>query len=610
MVENELTVLDHSNTLKAKLLQPFSKKTIFRADIIAGITVGLVLIPQSLAYAQLAGLPPHYGLYASLLPPFLAALFGSSGQLSTGPVAVLSVLALSAISPIKPIGSNDYISLVILLALFLGFFQLLLGVFKLGGLASFLSHPVTYAFTNASALIIASTQLSNFFGVSVPTQPRHYQTIISVIEKTATSIHWPTVIVGCITLTWMIVLKRLNKNLPYILLTTIVISFLVAYFHYPVATIGSVPSGLPKFTMPKFSSVPFDQLLLPVITMSLIGFTQTISIAQAIAIKTKDHLDPNKELIGQGISNMVGAFNQGYPVAGSFPRTALNYQAGGKTWFASFITSCTVFVTLLFFTQLLAFLPKVVLASIIMLSVSSLLDFSKVKVIMSVSRYDGTTALITFFGTLYFAPNLEKGLLLGIAFSLGHFVLRNTRPKVAFLSLYKDGFLHDYRLFNLEQCKNIAVVRLDAPLFFANATYFENEIIKYLSEHPYITHIIFSANGINDIDSTGEELLESFVDTLKQSKKHVSFAVVKYQVMEIFKKTGLYESIGARNFYPTTSQALHDVIKKLNDLNSHIDRNFCPLIKYITVPIEEFHHQRSRRERVAYYYQKLLKNAS
>ncbi len=598
--------LPGNTSFLAKVYRPFLHKVTLRADIIAGITVGLVLIPQSLAYAQLAGLPPHYGLYAALLPPFLAALFGSSAQLATGPVAVLSLLALSAVSPISPLGSNEYISNIVLLACLLGLFQILLGTLKLGGLVSFLSHPVIYAFTNAAALIIATTQLSAFFGISVPNQEHHYQTIIALFQKAITAIHWQTFILGCIAVAWMLILRKINRNIPYVLITVVVLSVIVQFLNYPVALVGTIPNGLPIIGIPRFDSGVLGHLIIPVITMSLIGFTESVSVAQAIALKTKERLDPNKELIGQGIANAVGSFSLSYPVSGSFSRTALNYQAGAKTWLSSFFTSFMVLITLLFFTPLLYYLPKVVLAAIIIISVSTLIDFSKIKPIISVSLYDGIAAILTFFGTLYFAPDLEKGLLLGIVFSIGHFVFRSTRPKVAFLSMYKDGFLHDYKLYNLDQCENIAVVRLDAPLFFANATFFENEIIRYLSQHPHVTHIIFSANGINEIDATGEELLAGFIETLRVTRKKIFFSTVKSQVVEIFKKTGLYEVIGAKNFYPTTLQALKSVLKQINESHKHMDDANCPLTKYIYVPVDELHYQRTRRERLAFVYNKLF----
>jgi SulP family sulfate permease len=598
------------NSLKeASFFLPWTKdvkRDTIKADLIAGITVALVLIPQSLAYAQLAGLPPHYGLYASFIPPIIASFFGSSNQLSTGPVAVLSLMTQSALSPIATAGSQEYILYAILMALSLGIFQLLLGIFKLGEFVSFLSHPVIYGFTNAAAIIIATTQLSKFFGVTTGRFEHHYQSIIAAFTAAGNYTHWPTLVMGIFALINMYAFRKLNSKIPYILIIVVVTSLFSRFLNFNGEIIGSIPEGIANFSVPTLNLSIISKLFFAVVAMSLIGFTEAVSIAQAIAIKTKQRLDPNRELIGQGLANITGSFNQSYPVAGSFSRTAINFQAGAKSPLSSFFASGVILITLLFFTQFLYYLPQVVLAAIIMLSVGSLIDFRKIKTIWYTSRYDGIAAILTFVGTLYFAPDLEKGVLIGIVFSVAHYVYRTTHPRVAFLSKYKDDSLHDAKDFHLDRCENIAVIRLDAPLLFANAAYFENEIIKDLAQHKHISDMLFVASGINEIDATGEEMLSTLFQSLKKADKDVYFANVKAPVMNILRKTNLSKKIGKDHFFSTTKEAVKFLLRHVKHMHRHLDEKECPLNKYVRFTPEEEKVRSDRKQTILYFYKKIL----
>lgn len=578
-----------------------------RADLVAGITVAMVLIPHSLANAQLAGLPPHYGLYAALLPPVVASFFGSSRHLSTGPVALLSLMTLATLSPFYAVGSDDFISYAILLALLLGLFQFSLGFLKLGAFVSFLSHPVIYGFTNAAALIIATTQLPNLFGITSGQSEKHLHMVFEVLSSVSSSTHLVTFIMGIMALISMFILRKVNRKIPYILVVVVSTTLASWKFEYSGAIVGHIPTGLAQFSLPNINFSILSRLSIAVITMTLIGFTEAISVAQAIAIKTKQKLDPNKELIGQGLANIIGSFNQGYPVSGSFARTAVNFQAGAKSWKASLFASLTILITLLFFTQLLYYLPLAVLAAVIVVSVSNLIDISKIKDIWLTNRYDGIAAVLTFFGTLYYAPDLEKGVIIGVVFSVAHYIYRSTHPRIAFLSMYKDRALHDAKKFHLERCKNISVIRFDAPLFFANAKFFENEIIKDLSEHKNITHIVIDASGINEIDATGEEMLRSFIEALEASNKKIYFSQVKAPVLDIMKKTNLYELIGEQNFFGSTKEAIQFLQKTIH---KHEDQLKCPLIKYVHVPYTDIHTMHNRWSNILYFLKVLRINGN
>lgn len=585
-------------------LEEISRAT-FKLDLIAGITVALILVPQSLAYAQLAGLPPVYGLYASLLPPIIAALFGSSPQLSTGPVAVVSLMTAAAIAPLAAIGSSEYFMYAALLALMVGSLQFALGIFKLGELVSFLSHPVVYGFTNAAAIIIATTQLPSLFGVLATSHEHHYENVIATIQAAASGAHLPTVLFAIAALAAVIALKKLAPKLPAALIVVVASAVIAWLIDFSGALVGSVPSGIPSMQLPSINREAFGHLLVAAITIAIIGFTEGVSIAQAVAVKLKQRLDPNRELAGQGLANIASAITQGYPVAGSFSRTAVNFQAGAATWLSSAVTAFAVLITLLFFTSLLFYIPKAVLAVLIVVAVAGLIDFKRFALLWRSSRYDGIAALLTFAGTLYFAPHLDLGIALGVVFSLGHFVYRNTHPRVVFLSRYKDRYYHDAVAYNLDHCQNIAVVRLDAPLFFANASYFETSIIQYLADNKRIKYVLLVASGINEIDATGEEMLQGLVESLRKSKKELYFANAKIQVTEMLKRVGLWEEIGADHFLPTTKEAVQHLLRKLEKSHAHADSEHCPLRKYMQLPTAHLEQQRHMRDRIAYAYKKL-----
>jgi len=590
-------------------LPNLGKKPVFlKNDFVAGITVALILIPQSLAYAQLAGLPAQYGLYAALIPPVIAAFFGSSKQLATGPVAVLSLMTASSLTVFYTPGSPDYISAAILLALLLGIFQLGLGMIKFGGLISFLSHPVIYGFTNAAAIIIATTQLSKLFGVNVPSSEHHYETVFAVLQEASKNGELLTLLLGLWSIYALYTLKKLNKKLPIVLIVVISSTLLSQLMGYSGALIGEVPKGLPSFAIPVWDTEVIFGLIPTIITMGIIGFTEAVSIAQAISVKTKDLINPNKELIGQGIGNILGSFFFSYPTAGSFSRSAVNFQAGAKTALSSFFTSFTVLLTLLFFTDLLYFIPQVTLAGVIIYSVSGLIDLKKIRHIWNANPYDGIAAVITFFSTIYFAPHLDKGIMFGVIFSIGYYLYRSMHPRVVFLSKYKDGALHDATKFSMDRCENIAVVRLDAPLFFANAKFFEEEIVNDLASNKGIKDILIIGTGINQLDATGEEMLKSLFENLRPTKKTLYFSDLKAPILQLLKNTGLYNEIHPDHFFSKSDDAIRYVVNILEKAGLHTDTEKCPLKKYVKRHEAEEVSIGDKRETIAYFYHKLRLN--
>ena len=532
---------------------------VLKADIIAGITVALVLIPQSMAYAQLAGLPPYYGLYASFLPGMVAAIFGSSRQLATGPVAVVSLLTASALEPIASAGSESYLAYAIILALFVGVFQLLLGLLKLGVLVNFLSHPVVIGFTNAAAIIIATSQISKIFGVTVEKAPHHYETVWRILEAAVDRTHMPTLAMGILSLAILIVFKRFLPKWPNVLIAVAVATIISWLFDFQAkggAVIGSIPDGLPGFSLPDAKWSEISGLMGTAIAIGLIGFMEAISIAKAMAARTQQKLDPNQELVGQGISNLVSGVFQGYAVSGSFSRSAVNINAGAMTGFSSIVTGTVVGITLLWLTPLLFHLPQATLASVIVMAVANLVKIEPIKYAWKVQKHDGVVAVVTFLLTLILAPHLENGIIVGVMLSLGLFLHRTMRPRIAILSRHEDGTLRDAKEHDLELCPHIAVIRFDMSLYFANTGYFEDTILEHVALHPEMRYIIIDAESINHIDATGEEMLHSLATALDEIGVEFLFARTKLQVLAVFIRTGFVQTLGEDHFHRTRTEAM------------------------------------------------------
>ena len=686
-----------------------------RADIIAGVTVALVLIPQSMAYAQLAGLPAFYGLYAAFLPPIVAVAFGSSHQLATGPVAIVSLLTAAALEPIAVAGSEMYVVYAVLLALMVGIFQILLGMLRMGALVNFLSHSVVVGFTNAAAIIIATSQLGKLFGVTVEKAPHHYQTVWNTILAT-TDTHWPTLVLGILAFAIILVLRRINPRIPNVLVAvaiTTLISWAMGFENkqeitasqlgsvsvhklideeldylqqiastgkqlraaenswltikkedganterslsalhevdrlklklqglknakktvtreikslrlqrvtagkgngdryyllndipaeiandptYTIidhevwrvlsvddqgtllinaggAVVGNIPPGLPDFRLPGFSFDVFLQLLGSAIAISLIGFMEAISIAKAMAARTRQRLDANQELIGQGLANTVGSLFQSYPVSGSFSRSAVNIEAGAVTGLSSVVTGLMVLITLLLFTPLLYHLPQATLAAVIMVAVVGLVSARAFKRVWQVQRNDGLVAGITFVLTLLLAPHLEQAIIVGVLLSLGIYLYRTMKPRVAVLARHPDGSLRDAEVHGLTTCENITVIRFDGSLYFANTSYFEDKVMLKLAIKPDLKYVIVDAEGMNQLDATGEEMLVQLTERLSSAGIEVLFARVKRQIVDVLVRAGFIKQFGERRFFRRAEHALEYAWEKLGE--NHKDT--CPL---------------------------------
>jgi SulP family sulfate permease len=563
---------------------------ILRADIIAGITVALVLIPQSMAYATLAGLPEVYGLYIAFVPVFIAALWGSSRQLGTGPVAVVSTMVATMLTPIVitmlgPEYSQEeflalYIPTVMFLTLLVGLVQLALGLLRLGAIVNFLSHPVIVGFTNAAAIFIGLTQISKIFGVEMPGGASdHFLSvrILGVLENLGDT-HIPTLIMGVSAFAIMILLKWFAPRVPGVLVAvvaTTLVSYQIGFEEMGGAVVGTIPEGLPSFAVPAFNIEVLSQLLIGAIIIAMVGFMEAISIAKAMAAKSKDRINPNQELVGQGMANIAGSFFQSYPASGSFSRSAVNFNAGAKTGFSSVVTAIIVFITLLFLTPLLYHLPKAALAAVVIMAVFGLINFSSIKHIWVANKHDGIAAMVTFVVTIGSAPKLDHGIVFGAVLAVVLYLYRSMRPRVAVLGRYKDGKLRDVKINkDAPTDDNIVAVRFDGSLYFANVSFFEEAMLKAVSQYPDAKFLLVVGDAINQIDASGEEVLHHLVERLEDSGVTVVFSGLKRQILDVLKATHLYELIGEQNIFIDEDLALDEIYHRLElDATGEV----CPL---------------------------------
>lgn len=543
--------LKHRFTPFADWIGELKDVNVLKSDAIAGLTVALVLVPQSMAYAQLAGLPAYVGLYASFLPVIFASVFGSSMQLATGPVAIVSLLTAASLEPIATLNPDGYLAYAAILAFMVGLFQLSLGVLRLGVLVDFLSHPVVVGFTNAAALIIASSQLGKIFGIETRKGDHHYETVWHLLQDIP-STHLATLMMGILSIILLVLLKKLAPKLPNVLITVVICILLSYYLDYDGkggSVIGFIPDGLPGFKVPDVQFNQVVNLIVSAAIIALLGFVEAISVAKAIASETRQRLSANQELVGQGISNIVASAFQAYPVSGSFSRSAVNFDADARTGFSSIVAGIIVGITLLFLTPLLFHLPQATLAAVIMVAVFNLVKIEPVVHAWKVHRHDGFVAVAVFFTTLFFAPHLEKGIMTGVLLSLGLFLYRTMTPRFVEVGRHEDGSLRSADLFQLVTSDTVSVFRYDGDLYFANAGYLEGKILNNLAKKPELKVMILDFESVDLVDSTGEETLTRVVERLEAAGIELYIARAKRSMIDAFTRSGLMDRIGKDRFF-------------------------------------------------------------
>jgi len=539
---------------------PNYKKKNLSGDLSAGITVGVMLIPQGMAYAMLAGLKPIYGLYAATVPLILYAIFGTSRQLAVGPVAVVSLLIASGVGALAEIGSDSFLGMAILLSLMIGVFQLIMGVFKVGFIVNFLSHPVLSGFISAAAVYIAFSQMKHVLGISIPRGKVH-ETAYNIYLKFG-EINKYTLAVGLGGIVTIIVLKKINKRIPFPLVV-VLLGMGVGYalgldaMPYNVSIVGDVPDGLPSFTVPTVTYEAVTSLLPIALTIALIGFTESIAVAKSIQKKHKNYeIDASQELLALGIANIGASFFQAFPTMGGFARSAVNDQSGAKTNLAGIISATVVILTLLFLTPYFYYLPNAILASIIIVAVFGLIDFKEAKHLWKTDRRDFAMFIITAIATL--TLGVEQGIMVGVGVSIVGLILRFSYPHMAELGLDEQSrkYLNVERFEHINPADEILIVRLDAQLFFANTRYFLDKLKSLEEKRGDIKAVIIDASGVNGMDSSAVHAISDLVEDYQKRNIRFLMTSVKGPVRDILRRTVLRNKIGEDNFFLSIDDAL------------------------------------------------------
>lgn len=543
-----------------KWLRNYKRKD-FNSDLSAGLVVAIMLIPQGMAYAMLAGLPPVIGLYASTFPLIIYALFGTSRQLAVGPVAMVSLLVLSGVSPLAQPGSTEYISYVLALAFLIGLIQIVMGLFRLGFLINFLSHSVISGFTSAAAIVIGLSQLKQLLGIKLGSS----ENVFILLREAISKIGQTNLVTFAIGLGSILLLVFFKKKLPRFpaQLVVVVLGTLITYFlqleNYGVKIVGKVPKGIPTFSLPSFSFEALGTLLTVALTITFVGFMESIAIAKSIATKEKYKIDANQEFIGLGLANLTASVFSGYPVTGGFSRTAVNYQAGARTGLASLITALIIILTLLFFTSLFYYLPQAVLAAIIMVAVYGLIDVEEAKHLFRVKKIDGWTLVLTFILTL--TLGIETGILLGAAFSLLVFIWRSAYPHMAELGYSEKDqvFLNTKRFPDVKTYPHTLIFRVDASLYFVNMNFLEEQLRKKIAEKPDLKNVIMDFSGVNAMDTVAIDNLDEIIRDFHESGIEFYIAGMKGPLRDLVKKADWNKKFGERINYHSVKEALKEV---------------------------------------------------
>ncbi len=532
----------------------------FMSDLPAGLTVGVMLIPQGIAYALIAKLPAIYGLYAALLPQVIYAIFGTSRQLAVGPVAMDSLIVAAGITAIANVPEDQYVFMAIALAFMMGIIQLTLGVFRLGFLVSFLSKPVISGFTSAAAVIIGLSQFKHLLGADIEQSNQIHTLLYHVIQKTP-EINIPTLLIGLVTIIMIGGMKKINRKIPSALIVVIIGIFVVQFFrldNYGVNIVKDIPEGIPDFSIPTINMEFFSQLLSLSATLALIAFMEAISIAKAVEERHDDYkIDPNQELIALGLGNIVGSFFQSYPTSGGFGRTAVNDESGAKTNMAAIISAIVVALTLLFFTPLFYYLPKSVLSAIIIVAVYGLIDVKYPKELWVYKKDDLLMLVVTFIVTL--TVGIKEGILVGVLLSLVLLIYRSARPHIAQCEQIEGTsyYKNIYRFKNLTQHPEVLIIRLDGQLYFANIDYFKDQLFKMMeAKGDQLKLVVWNAEPVNHIDSSAVLMLRNLIAELRQ--KNILFAVAGATgpVRDILFKSKLAEDITKELMFAEVHKAL------------------------------------------------------
>lgn len=543
----------------------------FKSDLLSGITLGLILIPQGIAYAIIAGLPPIFGLYSALIPPVIYAIFGTSRRLSIGAGAMDSLIIGAGLSALHYTTELDYVSAAITVCLMAGLTQIFLGVLKFGFFANFLSKPVVSGFTSAAALIIAFSQVKNIFGIQFANS-NQIQKVLKGLFLNIQNTNPTTLILGLSCISVLVILKFISKKIPGPIVIILIFTPIAGHYGLNVShnldIVGTVPSGFPPITFDWIRWMDFTKLAPLALTIALISYMQSISIAKSLQDIKNDHeLDSNQEMKAIGTAALVGSFFGAYSTSGGFSRSAVNQQAGAKTSVSLIIGSLFILLTLLFLTDLFYFLPKATISAIIITAIINLVDLKYALNLFKTSKEDFVMLLVTFLVTL--TLGIIEGLGIGIFLSIALLLYKSTKPHIAVCGKIPntENYRNIKRFENLETFENILILRIDSNLYFANIDAVKTFIKKQLFENDKIELILIKAESINSIDSTSLKVLEEFFQGLQKQNIKIYFSGVIGPVRDLFYKTKFIETIGEDSLFLNSKGAIDEFQNETPDQN-------------------------------------------
>ncbi|MCB1752023.1 MAG: SulP family inorganic anion transporter [Gammaproteobacteria bacterium] len=543
-------------------------KQTLKADMIAGFTGAVIVLPQGVAFATIAGLPPEYGLYTAMITPIVAALFGSSLHLISGPTTAISIVIFSSVSHHTEPGTPEFISLALTITFLAGVYQLMFGLARLGKLVNFVSHTVVIGFTAGAAILIATSQMKHVLGLALPKGETFMHTWIVIWQQFSDINYYVLAIASC-TLVTALLFKRLFPSLPNLLIGLIAGSFLahwIALSGHEVELVGEIPAHLPPLSMPDFSYASIKLLAPEAFAVALLGLIEAVSISRAIANKSNQRINANQEFIGQGLSNIAGSFFSSYAGSGSFTRSGVNYSAGAKTPLSAIFAAVVLMAIILFIAPLTAYLPVAAMGGVILIVAYNLIDFHRIVEIIKNSKSETTILLTTFFATLLL--ELEFAIYLGVLLSLVIFLARTATPEIATLSIDSDPSNGKRKLINVNkrpvnQCPQLKIIRIDMSVYFGSLDFIQNRIDQ-IAEKERIVHILIVATGINLIDLSGEEMLLAAANRLKQLGGGLYFSELKSRVYEAVSRHGFVKKVGNQYFFDKKKDAINSIQKRLS----------------------------------------------
>ncbi len=547
---------------------PMVNRTTIRADLIAGFTGAVIVLPQGVAFATIAGLPPEYGLYTAMVTPIVAALFGSSLHLISGPTTAISIVIFSAVSHHAVPGTPEFVTMALTITFLAGLYQLAFGLARLGALVNFVSHTVVVGFTAGAAILIATSQMKHVFGVEVPRGESFIHTWMTLYSHLP-DINYYVLLVAAVTLLTALLVKRFVPVIPNLLAGLImgsVVALLLDGESHGVALVGEIPRHLPPLSSPDFSFTSLKLLAPEAFAVALLGLIEAVSISRAIAAKSHQRIDGNQEFIGQGMSNIVGSFFSSYAGSGSFTRSGINYSAGAKTPMSAIFAAVFLALIVLLIAPLTAYLPIAAMGGVILLVAYNLIDLHHIKQILTISKSETAVLLTTFFATLFL--ELEFAIYLGVLLSLVLFLNRTSTPDIVELGPDVDPVGGKRQLANLDekplaQCPQLKIIRVDMSIYFGSANHIQNKLHEISDKDGY-HHILIICTGVNFIDMSGAEMLMQEAQRLEELGGGLYFAEIKPRVYDFISRVHFIRKIGNDHFFDEKKAAIHEIIKQLD----------------------------------------------